>query len=222
MGSRLCFDCFEKVDDTAEKCENCGALITDKIQVASKFGGKLRTVGVETDYDNEVERLEKISEVLVGDSGHFAQMRQKDLYKISIITSILGLLQIYLAGLLDSINEVSVLFGEDKIVDGLPLMISGFAYFTGIVGFYFKFNLMRRVYLLINVVHLWILYRVYASLSFFTFLIKNFNTSNFPIQMKEFLDDIVLLQYLMFVFALFYVTQIIYMYRRELETLRYR
>ena len=222
MSTKLCFNCFEKVDDTAEKCDSCGVLITDEIKVASKIGGNFQTAGIETDYDQELERLQKLNEASTGDDAYSANVRKRDLYRISIITSILGILQIFTAGLLDSINEVSVLFGEDKVIDGLPLMISGFAYFAGIIGFYYKFNAMRRIYLIANVVHLWILLRVYEALTLFTLIIEFFDTSNFPIQMKEFLDDIVLLQYLMVAFALFYVFQIFYMYRHELVAFRYR
>ena len=219
MGTKLCFNCFEKVDDTAEKCDHCGGLITDEIKVASKIGGNFQTVQVETDYDQELDRLKKLNEGHTGDDGYFIRVRKKDLYKISIITSILGLLQIYIAGLLDSINEVSVLLGEDKVIDGLPLVISGFVYFIGIIGFYYNFNMLRRIYLVANLVHLWILYRIYEALSLFIFVMNNFDTSNFPIQLKNFLDDLVILQYLMFVFALFYVFQIFYLYRREFQTL---
>lgn len=222
MGTKLCYNCFEKVDDTAEKCDSCGVLITDEIKVASKTGGSFQTATFETDYDDELKRLEQLNKPSSAEDGYFAGVRKRDLYRISIITSILGLLQIYTAGLLDSINEVSVLFGEEKVTDGLPLMISGFAYFVGIIGFYYKFNLMRRIYLIVNLIHLWVLFRVYESLTLFTLILEYFDTSNFPIQMKDFLDDIVLLQFLMFAFALFYVFQIVYMYRRELQGIGYR
>lgn len=222
MGTKLCFNCFETVDEKAEKCDSCGVLITDEIKVASKIGGNFQTVAVETDYDEELNRLEKLNKPSALDDGYFANVRKRDLYRISIITSILGILQIYTAGLIDSINEVSVLFGEKKVIDGLPLMISGFAYFVGIIGFYYKFDVMRRIYLIANLIHLWVLFRVYEALTLFTLILEYFDTSNFPIQMKEFLDDIVLLQFLMFAFALFYVFQIVYMYRRELQGIRYR
>lgn len=219
MGTKLCFNCFEKVDDTAEKCDACGGLITVKIKVASRIGGKLEAVDIETDYDKELERL---NETHVSDDGYFARVRKRDLYRISMITSILGLLQIYTAGLLDSINEASVLLGEDKVIDGLPLMISGFLYFIGILGFYYNFNFTRRIYLIANLLHLWALYLIYDALFLFNLIMKYYDTSNFPIQMKDFLDNIVLLRYLIFAFALFYVFQIFYMYRRELQALRYR
>lgn len=227
MSNKLCYNCFEPIVDGEMKCSSCGALNTREIRVASKLGGQITTVsGDSVDYQTEIDRLEELSATQVGDKTLLLKTRRKDLTRISILTSILGIMQIYTAAILDSLNEILVAFDEEQTVDGSFLIFSGFIYFILIPGFYYRFNITRKVILVGNFIHLALLFSIYESLAFLVFfarVVQEFNLINdLPLQLKLFINNLKQFQYLMFGFALFYVIQIVYMYRPELLNLRYR
>ncbi|MHA2100571.1 MAG: hypothetical protein ACW99A_17995 [Candidatus Kariarchaeaceae archaeon] len=176
----------------------------------------------QTDYEKEINKLDHLEKTADVDPKFTEKVRMRNLTWIAIITSILGLLQIYTSGLLDSINTVAVIFGTEKTIDGYYMIISGFIYFLGIVLFYINFNLARRIFILGNGVHLFILYRIYGSLSTILFYLETENTSGLPSEIQNFLDNVSVLRFLMFLFGLCYVLHVFFMYQKELLNIRYR
>ncbi|MHA2249312.1 MAG: hypothetical protein ACXAD7_03070 [Candidatus Kariarchaeaceae archaeon] len=223
MGDKLCFNCYEKVKDTAMNCEHCGALFHDTEQDATQYeniqGSPFATP---PDYHEEVDKLDRLNKAQKGDETLLARSREKDLVRITILTSVLGILQIYTAGLLDSINEIASIFGIEKTISGFFLIISGFSYFIGMLLFYLSYTLARRLFLIANLVHLFILFRVYGALDVVTFRLNSEDAYDLPPEIRGFLDNISIFMFLMFLFGLCYVFHSTYMYKQEILKVRYR
>ncbi len=225
MSTKLCFNCYEKVEVSAIKCINCGATFYDEEQektsnqTSNLFQSNYQA---EPDYNKELEKLELSKHASEGDAELLMKRREKDLKWITIIASILGILQIYTSQLLISINTVATIFSRDRSIDGSYMIVSGFAYFLGILLFYFRFKLARILFLIGNIIHIFILYHIYSTLFSIRFRLQSEDTSDLPKDIQNFLDNTTIFMYLMFVFALFYVMHIFFMYKKELENINFR
>ncbi len=211
METKLCFSCFSRNNEDATECGNCGVkLLSDVIETSNLEQEK------ETQVDTSGKSRSKLRE-------HFiAKSKERELYWIVLISSFLGLLQIYTAGLLDMINAISLVFGIKTIADGLFLTISGFTYFSGIIPLYIRFKKVRIFYLIGNFIHLYILYQIYSVLFVIPFYLSSEHSFDLPSEVQLFLDNISLFQLLMFMFGFFYVLHTVMLFKKELLSIRYR
>ncbi len=211
METKLCFNCFSKNNDDARECGKCGVKLLSDI---------VETDNMENAEEHQFDTSNRSTSILR--EGFLARRRERELFWIVIITSFLGLLQIYTSGVLDLINAVSVLFGIKKIANGLFLTISGFVYFSGIIPLYLRFNKVRILYLIGNFIHLFILYQIYSVLYVIPLYLSSEHTFDLPSEVQVFLGNIDLFQTLMFMFGFFYVLHTVMMFKKELLSIRIR
>lgn len=225
MDTKLCFNCYEKVEASAIKCASCGATFYDENQEEPPSGQTnlfQSNYQAEPNYEKELEKLEQSKHASEGDVELLIKRQERDLKWITIIASILGILQIYTSQILVSINTVATIFSSDTSIDGSYMVISGFIYFLGILLFYFRFKLARAFFLLGNIIHIFILYHVYSTLFTIRFRLQSEDTSDLPKDIQNFLDNTTIFMYLMFMFALFYVIHIFFMFKKELVNINVR
>ena len=212
MSNRLCYSCFGKIERTDSTCPHCGIkLIHDPEENEREEPTR--------DYKEEIKKIDAVKTIQQLQR-YSIRSRQKDLMWMSLMMSVLGLLQIYTAHLIDSINVVSPIFGAPKLVGGLFLIISGFIYFVSIIGLYLNFKLMRIIILIANFIQMAILAIIYQRMAGILFRLTD-TPEDLPIQVQNFLNNLKVLSYFILLFGLFYVTHSVFMYKNELLPLVY-
>lgn len=214
----LCYNCFEPLDERTSKCPNCGAII--KEEIAAPTNNELQSGDEAKDYSDELKIIEESSKNKTEDAS--IKEVQSDLIVVVIMTSILGLLQIYTARIIDSINEVGPIFGVDRIISGTILTISGFIYFFGIISLYTNFHFSRRIYTLLNISHLFILFIASERLAVIRFRLSSEASYDLPVEVQDFISNIGILRFLMIFFGIFYVVQNLYLFKREILNIKVR
>ncbi len=213
MTNKLCFNCFEKVSSGDQKCIHCG--VSFEVELKDRVEDKPRK-----HFDEELKKLKDIETGKQQKDRYLQFDRPRDLIWIVVLTSLLGILQIYTSGIVDTINVISTIFEIEVIIPGYYLTISGFLYFSGIVFFYKNYYFMRKLYLLGNLINLYILLRIYESLKVININLNSPSVLNLPIVVDNFLDKISMFSVFMLIFGLTYVIQTSYMYRREILNLK--
>lgn len=211
MGTKLCFSCFSRNSDDAAECGSCGVKLLSVVKETNNLD-----IAKEHQISTSNRNRSKIRESFI------AKSRARELYWIALITSFLGLLQIYTAGILDLINAISPVFGIEKVADGLILTISGFIYFSGIIPLYLRYSKVRMFYLIGNFINLYILYRIYGVLFVIPYYLSSDHSFDLPSEVQLFLSNIDLFKLLMFMFGFLYVLHTVMLFKKELLGVRFR
>jgi hypothetical protein len=218
MSSKLCYNCFEKISADDLTCSNCGVVLAEDSgneEETKRFQEPKR------DYDKEISKLEQVNR----ETGFEKNLRlrgiQKDLRLIVITASILGLLQIYSAFLLTKINAIGPLFGADQIIDSWVLIVSGFVYFSSVFLFYYRFFFFRKIFLLLNMLHLILLFLMYDKLDVILVNLSSDDPLDLPVIVQDFLLNIHTFEWVLIGFGICYVVQSAFMYKFELLKVSY-
>ena len=213
--TKMCFNCFGDVSPLDPKCPNCGVelfapdtIATDKKVPYSKG------VYFEPDYEQEKIKLDKAKK---GKENLYSERILENDIKIgAVLISLIGLLQIYTSGLIDSINGAATFLELNTIVDGKYFIYTGFLYFFGISLFFINYRIARLVYLIANLTQIYILYQYYGV------LYKVYNFLNFigrgslPPEILTFFNNVGKLRIFIALFGILYVVHSIFLFRFEL------